>query len=132
MEDDEIIKLYWERDEKAITETSKKYGAYCNSIAKNILKDLEDVKECVNDTYFQTWNSIPPHRPTPLSTYLGKITRNLSFNRYKKNKTKKRGRSQITLVLDELSEMIGDSSRLEEEWQRKEGSLCPGTGMQTA
>ena len=81
---------------------------------------MEDAQECVNDTYLNTWNSIPPQRPKMLSTYLGKITRNLSFNLYKKNKAKKRGGSQIPLVLDELAEIISDSANPEEEWDRKE------------
>lgn len=120
MEDSNIIKLYWDRDEIAITETSKKYGTYCQSIARNIIGNSEDAKECVNDTYLGAWNSIPPHRPIMLSTFLGKITRNLSFNRYKKNTAGKRGGNQIELVLDELEDMVSNSSSPEDEWHRKE------------
>ena len=80
MEDAEIINLYWSRQEKAISETDKKYGYYCNTISFNILQNKEDAKECVNDTYWKTWNSIPPQKPHILKSYLGKITRNLSLN----------------------------------------------------
>ena len=83
MDDAQIVQLYWDRNEQAIRATSDKYGNYCTSIAKNILGDQEDAEECVNDTYLNAWNAMPPHRPSILSTFLGKITRNLSFNRYK-------------------------------------------------
>lgn len=89
MEDSKIIQLYFDRDESAISHTQEKYGAYCTSIANNILGCEEDAEECVNDTYIKAWNTIPPHRPGVLSTFLGKITRNLSFNRYKQNTAQK-------------------------------------------
>ena len=79
MEDRDIINLYWQRNQDAINETASKYGAYCKSIAKNILENNEEAEECVNDTYLKTWNSIPPHSPNILRTYLGKITRHLSL-----------------------------------------------------
>ena len=73
MEDNRIVELYWQRDERAISETEKKYGSYCFSIANRILQDSEDAQECVNDTYLGAWNAMPPHRPETLSTFLGKI-----------------------------------------------------------
>lgn len=106
MHDKEIVALYWNRDESAITETSKKYGKYCFTIAFNILNNHEDAEECVNDTWLNTWKSIPPQRPNNLSTYLGKITRNLSFNRYKLMRTMKRGRGQLEIALSELEGCI--------------------------
>jgi len=106
MDDEKIVQLYFDRNEKAIEETANKYGRYCTSIAMNILANREDAEECVNDTYLHTWNSIPPHRPTVLSTFLGKIVRNLSFNRYKHNTADKRGGGEIPLVLDELTECV--------------------------
>ena len=106
MEDVKIVQLYWDRNESAITETSTKYGSYCTSIAQNILGNHEDALECVNDTYLNAWNSIPPHRPNILSTFLGKITRNLSFNKYKRDHAHKRGDGQIPAVLDELGECV--------------------------
>ena len=82
MDDAKIVQLYWDRNEQAIPATADKYGRYCTSIANNILGNNEDAEECVNDTYLNAWNSMPPHRPSTLSTFLGKIVRNLSFNRY--------------------------------------------------
>ena len=119
MEDDKIVQLYWDRDETAITATSDKYGAYCLSISRNILGNNEDAQECVNDTYLKAWNTIPPNRPAMLSTFLGKITRNLSFDRYKANRRDKRGGSHTALVLDELNEIIADK-RSEAEFDRAE------------
>ena len=89
MEDSKIVQLYWDRSNEAIPATSEKYGRYCNSIALNILGNWEDAEECVNDTYLSAWNSMPLHRTSMLSTFLGKITRNLSINKYKyKNQLK--------------------------------------------
>lgn len=115
MDDNQIVQMYWDRNEKAISVTSEKYGAYCLSIVRNILGNREDAEECVSDTYLNTWNSIPTNRPSVLSTYLGKIIRNLAFNLYKKNKAEKRGSGNVDLVLDELSELIADSSKPEDE-----------------
>ena len=103
MDDAQIVQLYWDRNEQAIHATSDKYGNYCASIAKNILGNQEDAEECVNDTYLNAWNAMPPHRPSILSTFLGKITRNLSFNRYKHNTANKRGGGELPVVLEELS-----------------------------
>lgn len=119
MEDLTIVQLYLDRDERAIPATAEKYGRYCMTIAKNILNNSEDAEECVNDTYLNTWNSIPPNRPERLSAYLGKIVRNLSFNRYKKDRAEKRGAGQTGPVLDELSELVAGGSTPEEEWDRK-------------
>lgn len=103
--DNEIIGLYMQRDERAITETAEKYGAYCNKIAYNILNDRFESEECVNDTYLRTWNSIPPTMPQILSAFLAKITRNLALDRYKTRKAQKRDGPEISL--DELSECLG-------------------------
>ena len=86
MDDSAIVELFWKRDEQAIAATTEKYNVYCLSIAMNILGNIEDAEECVNDAYLNTWNSIPPNKPKMLSTYLGKIVRNMSFNLYKKNR----------------------------------------------
>lgn len=102
MKDKEIIELYWNRDETAITATADTYGSYCYCIAYNILSNNEDAEECVNDTWHNAWNAIPPHRPERLSTYLGKITRNLSLDRYKRQNAQKRGADQVALALSEL------------------------------
>ena len=102
MDDKQIVDLYFARKEQAIRETAKKYGKYCFAIARNILQNSSDAEETVNDTYMGAWNSIPPHRPAMLSTYLGKITRRLALKRWTANRTQKRGGSEIALALEEL------------------------------
>lgn len=114
MEDSRIVELYWQRSEDAISETSKKYDKYCNHIAYNILYNSEDAEECVNDTYMRAWNAMPPHRPGRLSTFLGKITRNLALNKYKSGNRQKRGGGQTDLVLTELEECICTNGRVED------------------
>ena len=106
MEDSQIVDLYWERSENAINETATKYSRYCHYISFNILHNDEDVEECVNDTYFRAWKAMPPKRPTYLAIFLGKITRNLSIDRYKKYSAEKRGLGQMELALSELDEAI--------------------------
>lgn len=106
MLDEQIVDMYWARQEDSITETQKKYGNYCQSIAYNILRSREDSAECVNDTYLKAWNSMPVHRPDKLSAFLGKITRNLALNRYEYYSASKRGGTQIDLVLDELIDCV--------------------------
>lgn len=108
MDDGKIIELYWARSEQAISETSNKYGKYCYYIAYGILQNDADSEECVNDTYLRAWNAIPPQSPNNLQTFLGKITRNLSLNKWQKMSAEKRGAGQPSLVLDELSECISD------------------------
>lgn len=120
MDDNDIIQMYWDRNDQAIRITSEKYGHYCKSIAKNILNNNEDAEECVNDTYLNAWNSMPTHWPEQLSTFLGKITRNLSFNKYKHNHAEKRGGGEITLVLNELTDCVSDTDNVEQINDRKE------------
>ena len=108
MEDEKIVQLYWDRDERAIPEAAAKYGSYCTSIAQNILGSAEDAEECVDDTYMSAWNSIPPHRPGNLCTFLGKLTRNLSLNRYRYNTAHKRGGGEAPAVLDEIAQLVSD------------------------
>lgn len=114
MEDEEIINLYWNRQEKAISETDKKYGKYCSTISFNILQNREDAKECVNDTYLKTWDSIPPQRPNILKVYLGRIARNLAINQYERKKAKKRDYT-LEIALQELNECISSSNNVEEQ-----------------
>lgn len=114
MKDNEIIELYWIRDEDAITATADTYGNYCYSIAYNILCNNEDAEECVNDTWLNAWKSIPPQRPNRLSTYLGKITRNLSLDRYKLLTAQKRGKGQIELALSELEECVPSQTDMDQ------------------
>lgn len=102
MKDIDIIKLYFERSEKAISETVEKYGKYLFSIAKNILSNNQDSEECVSDTYMKAWNSMPPQIPQNLSTYLGRITRNNAINRYNLYSARKRGGSGFDAIFSEL------------------------------
>ena len=120
MDDGGIVQLYWDRDERAIPETAAKYGAYCAQIARNILGNPEDAEECVNDTYLRAWNAIPPARPNTLSTFLGKITRNLSINRAAKRNAAKRGGGEYPAVLDELSELVSGGDSAEQAFSRRE------------
>lgn len=120
MDDIEIVDMYWQRNEQAITETSRKYGAYCMRISMNILNDKLDGEECVNDTYMQAWKTIPPHRPDVLSAFLGKITRNLAINKYKSYHAKKRSEGEFSLSLDELDDCIPGVSTVEDELETAE------------
>lgn len=106
MKDTEILDLYFGRNEQAIAETQTKYGNYCFSIAFRILHDQGDSDECVNDTWMKAWNSIPPNRPDHFNVFLGTITRNLSFDRWKKKNALKRGSGEMELELEELAECI--------------------------
>lgn len=120
MDDKSIVQLYWDRNESAIFESSEKYGAYCTSIAHNILFNMDDAEECVNDTWLHAWNAMPPHRPSMLSTFLGKIVRNLSFDLYKRLHRDKRGGSNIDEVLDELNDCVSGNDNTERQWEVKE------------
>lgn len=113
MVDGEIVELYWQRNELAIKESNAKYGPYCFSIAHNILFNREDAEECVNDTWLNAWKAIPPQRPSRLSAFFAKITRNLSFNKYKAKMTEKRGKNEVAVALDELEECIASSTDVE-------------------
>ena len=105
MNDKQIIQLYLDRSENAITETSDKYSPYCKKISMNILQNESDAQEAVNDTWFKAWNTIPPQHPNPLKTYLGMLVRTISINRYKYYTAQKRN-SQFDVLLSEVEEMI--------------------------
>ena len=109
MEDEKIVEMYWARSEDAIKETEKKYGSYCRRIAMNILSNELDAEECVNDTYLKAWEAMPPHRPERLSAFLGKITRNVSLNRYARDRAQKRA-PIAEAVYEEIAELIPDES----------------------
>ncbi len=113
MEDTQIIEMYWERNENAIAETQTKYGAYLRRVAYNILANDEDCGECVNDTYYRTWESIPPNRPAKLSAYLAAITRNLAVSMFRRKNTASRAGSQYALSLDELAECVSGNDTVE-------------------
>lgn len=115
MNDNEIVNLYWQRSENAVGETRAKYGAYCLTIARNILDDAQDAEEAVSDAWMAAWNSIPPRRPAILRSYLGKLTRNLSLKKWREKHALKRGGGEVELALDELAECIPDGSDVERE-----------------
>ena len=104
MEDREIIELYWQRDEEAIAQSERKYGAYCRSIARQILSAAEDVEECLSDTWLAAWRSMPPKRPAVLRTFLGRLSRNASINRHLMHTAQKRGGGAAQALLSELEE----------------------------
>ena len=113
MEDNEIVALYWQRDEAAIRETERKYGRYLNKITYNVLADPGDCEEVVNDACLKAWNSMPPHRPAVLRTYLGKLARQLSIDRFRTRNREKRQGSEHALSLSELEDCVsgGDATQ---------------------
>ncbi len=119
MEDLEIIGLYFQRDEKAIAETAAKYGAFCHSIALNILSIQEDAEECVNETYLHTWNAIPPQKPDKLGAWLGRVARNLAYDLWKKNHRQKRY-AGLEDILSELEDCIPSPVTVEREIEEQE------------
>ena len=124
LEDSQIIEFYWQKNTDAISETASKYGAYCFTIADNILHNTEDSEECVNDTWLHAWNAIPPQRPNAFRIFLARITRNLSFDRFNARKARKRGGGEIVLVLDELAECLSGGTDVETEYENKELEQC--------
>ena len=112
MEDQAIVSLYWNRDERAIPVTADKYGAYCHTVAANILRSPEDVEECINDTWLGAWNAIPPHKPAKLSAFLAKITRNLAYNRVHYNTAQKRS-GNLQQILTELDSCVDPEETIE-------------------
>lgn len=124
MEDNKIVALYWQRNENAIKETSRKYGAYCFAVADNILHNKEDAEECVSETWLKAWNAIPPQKPTILKIFLAKITRNLAINYFHTRSAQKRGGGEIILVLDELAECLASESDVMEEYEARELGQC--------
>lgn len=119
MHDEQIVELYWNRDERAIQETAGKYETYLSKVAYNILGDSEYSKECVNDTYLKAWNSIPPHRPAALSAYLAKITRESAIDIFRKCSSIKRYPSEYALSLSELGDSFSQAGTLDEEIDMK-------------
>ena len=118
MDDMDIIALFEQRKEQAVTETEQKYGGYCRSIAGNLL-GFEDAEECVSDTWLTAWNRIPPAKPLSLRAFLGKITRTLSISRFRSLHAQKRG-SGLTLLLSELDECLPDPKGVEEAAETRE------------
>ena len=121
LSDEEIIALYWDRDEQAISRTDEKYKKFLLSVAFNIVFDDQDCEECLNDTYIDAWNSMPPSKPALLQAFLATIMRRTAIDRYKSRKRQKRIASELTVSLSELEEIIadeGDSSAETDELAR--------------
>lgn len=112
MEDYKIIELYFKRNEQAIEETSNQYGKYCSKIAYNILRNYEDSKECVNDTFLGAWNAIPPQKPNSLKAFLGRIVRNIAMDKLDYYTAKKRSR-EFEIILEELEECVVSQNNIE-------------------
>ncbi len=130
MDDEKIVELYWLRSSAAIEETEKKYGAYLNTVAFNILGNAQDAEECVNDTYVGAWNSMPDKRPKRLSPYLGRIARNRAIDRAIADTRQKRGGGEVMLALDELGDVTGGVSA-ERELERRELARTLNTFLST-
>lgn len=113
LSDNEIIALYWDRNEKAIKHTDDKYRAYLLKIANNILKDMQDSEECLNDTYLCAWNTIPPERPYLLKAYLASIIRNQSLRVCRKQNAQKRTAQSQAVSLSELEDVLADCHETE-------------------
>ena len=131
MEDSGIVALYWERSEQAIYETKRKYAQYCFKIASNILPSREDAEESVSDTYMTAWNIIPPNRPGILSTFLGKLTRRISIDRWRNLNADKRGGGMVPIALDELAECIPSGADPAAEVEAKELAEAVGRFLDT-
>lgn len=108
MKDSDIIELFFERSENAVTESENKYGKMCRKVADNILHDFHDAEECVNDTWLTAWNIIPPQKPEYLGAFFSKITRNISLLYFRKKRALKRNGNETHLCIDELAECIAD------------------------
>lgn len=119
MSDEEIIRLYWERIEQAIKETDIKYRKFLLSIAYNIICDTSDSEECLNDTYMDVWNTIPPSRPAKFQAFLATIIRRTAIDLYKRKKQQKRIRSELTVSLDEIEYLVS-SNDVNSEIEAKE------------
>lgn len=128
MDDLQIMDLYWSRDETAILETDRKYGALCHSIAMNLLSIHEDAEECVNDTWNEAWNRMPPQRPHNLKAWLCRVVRNISINLWRKNHAQKRYYG-INQLLDELEDCVPSSRDIEQELEDAELGKCIDTWL---
>ena len=119
LHDKEIIDLYFDRDQSAITESERKYGKMCLSVSLRILNNKEDAEECVADTWLAAWNAIPPQKPAKLGAFFARIVRNISVDRLRAQNTEKRGGGEIAIILDELDEcLVGQSA--EDAYMEKE------------
>lgn len=120
MDDAQILDLYFERSERAIEETERKYGGYCFTLANAILNNRQDSEETVSDTYLKAWNAIPPQRPSVFKLFLARITRNLALSRWREKTADKRGGGTMELVMNELQDCIAVTASAEDVVNAKE------------
>lgn len=115
MTDEEIIGLYFARDERAISETKVRFGKLLRGVAYGILRNCESAEECENDVYFRAWNSIPPAKPKYLRAYLCKIARSAALDKYDSEHALKRGEtSPLEEIENALKSSVGAEDRLAE------------------
>ncbi len=130
-QDHEIIELFWARNEDAIIESDQKYGSFCRGIAMQILSSHEDACECVNDTWWRAWKTIPPERPRCLQAFFAKIVRNISFDFWRRQNAAKRGSGEMQLVLDELLQCVSDNNTPEKQMENAELGTCINAFLHT-
>lgn len=118
--DEEIIELYWEREEKAIQETDNKYGKLLFKIAYNVLNDKSDSEECQNDAYLGIWNAIPPARPSVFPAFIVRIMRRIAIDYYRRKARKKNIPSQLVISMDDLSCCIHSKEEIDSNLNAKE------------
>ena len=119
MDDEQILSLFWERNPDAIPAAAGKDGTACTALARGILDSPEDAEECVSDAYLRAWEAIPPRRPEKLGAFLLKLTRNLSFSRWRRDRAAKRGGGETALALSELGEIVSGGESAEEALDRR-------------
>ena len=112
--DQQIVDLYWQRNEEAVQETDRKYGNYLSAIAYNILADREDGQEVMNDTYYKAWCSMPDKQPENLRVFLSRITRTTAIDLFRGRHRQKRIMSEYVVSLDELSETLSSGETTEQ------------------
>lgn len=115
MEDQQIVDMYLQRDENAVAQTKLKYTIYCRAIALHIMQSPEDADEALNDTWLAAWNSIPPHIPECLRSFLGRITRNISLKRIRSEKALKRGAAETRVVFEEVADWLRSEQDIEQQ-----------------
>lgn len=120
MDDSNIVQLFWDRNEAALSATEKKHGKRCRTVAENILNNREDAEECVNDAYLKLWELIPPNRPQVLGTFLCKLVRYTAIDMLRAKHRSKRGSGKIAVAFDELEECIPDKYSVENTYESKE------------
>ena len=120
MDDKRILWLLNNRDEQALKESARLYGALCRSVARNILGSDEDAEECLNDALYRVWNAIPPANPENYCAYLLKAVRNAALDRYKARRRNKRGGGQVSQAIDELTEIFPSAENVERELEQRE------------